>query len=521
MQTDTNMQLKSIDFLVIDEIYKLETDVENDRVLVLNMAYYRLSKIAKKYVLLAPFLKGIEDLEVLEKKPAFYHSDYSPVVNEVKVCEIAHDRDRESECNEIDRMLPGDQKTLIYFPNVSGLNKYIREIISNLPDVPIVNPAVRGFLSWAKEEIHENWSIVRAMEKGFLVHNGQIPRGVRQFQLDQYENSKTFNRMLCTSTLLEGVNTSARNIIITKASRGARSEKDSNFTAFDFFNLVGRTGRLNQHLIGTAYYIKGPKDNDYKNEDAIRTIRFEVTDNSTDIDIHTNNLGERPEVTTFLKSLNISLDEYIENIGSRYRFETVKRIYENYTQKKDELIDELNACLEEPKRGRYHLIHLLLSICEHKSNKLDASIIANLVNLRRPKLRHVIEKTAKHYNKVSLDFIIASTIKMKYSELEHKFYGKTKIVEYFLLLDKTDERLIEKLNDKIIRPIEILYYISSPAKKMMSDLGIYERDIDRLCCIIGDEFTNARDLIDLLRINREKFSKLSYMSRFVIDKLIA
>lgn len=52
-----------------------------------------------------------------------------------------------------------------------------------------------------------------------------------------------------------------------------------------FFNLVGRTGRLNQHFIGIAYYLKTPKDPNYERIDAIREIRFELTDNSKDIDI--------------------------------------------------------------------------------------------------------------------------------------------------------------------------------------------------------------------------------------------
>ena len=60
--------IEQIDFLVIDEVYKLETDPNNDRVLVLNMAYYHLAKKAIKYVLLAPFIKSIEDIELLEKR---------------------------------------------------------------------------------------------------------------------------------------------------------------------------------------------------------------------------------------------------------------------------------------------------------------------------------------------------------------------------------------------------------------------------------------------------------------------
>lgn len=57
------------------------------------------------------------------------------------------------------------------------------------------------------------------------------------------------------------------------------------FSAFDFYNLVGRTGRLNQHFVGNAYYIKAPGDPEYRKIDAIKSIKFEITDNSKDIDI--------------------------------------------------------------------------------------------------------------------------------------------------------------------------------------------------------------------------------------------
>lgn len=290
-QTDAYSKIKRIDFLVIDEVYKLETDKANDRVLVLNMAYYRLSKIAKKYVLLAPFLGGIADLEQLEKKPVFYRSDYSPVVNEIKEIDIITEKDRDLECNRVVQSLDQNEKTLIYFPSVSGMNKYIRETISKLPDADDITETVARFMAWAKEEIHEEWSVVKAMKKGYLVHNGQIPRGTRQFQLSQYENDGGFNKLLCTSTLLEGVNTRARNIVIEKAARGSR-RSDNQFKAFDFYNLVGRTGRLNQNLIGTAYYLKGPHDPSYRMQDAVKIIRFELTDDSVDIDIQTEELCE-------------------------------------------------------------------------------------------------------------------------------------------------------------------------------------------------------------------------------------
>ena len=93
--------LKKIDLLVIDEVYKLQRDEFNDRILILNLAYYYLSKIATKYILLAPFVSGIERLGNLEKPPIFHRTNFSPVVNEVRTYEITSNNDRNSRTIEI------------------------------------------------------------------------------------------------------------------------------------------------------------------------------------------------------------------------------------------------------------------------------------------------------------------------------------------------------------------------------------------------------------------------------------
>ena len=53
----------SIDFLVIDEVYKLQKNFSDERVLILNIAYYNMVRLSKKYVLLAPFISGVDHRE--------------------------------------------------------------------------------------------------------------------------------------------------------------------------------------------------------------------------------------------------------------------------------------------------------------------------------------------------------------------------------------------------------------------------------------------------------------------------
>lgn len=504
--------------LVIDEVYKLEKDLKDDRVLVLNMAYYYMAKIAKKYVLLAPFIKNVYDTELLEKKPILYSSNYSPVVNEVITCEIINDKDRELECKRILNNIGSEEKTLIYFPTVTGIYNYIKNVISKENIIEKIDDSIKFFIDWAKEEIHEEWGLIKALERGYLIHNGQLPIGTRMFQMNFYEKSDSYNRLLCTSTLLEGVNTSAKNIIITRPSRAQNEEKD-NFSAFDFYNLVGRTGRLYEHFLGRAYYIKGVNDPVYKKIDAIRSIRFELTDESKDIDLQTGNIDKHKDILEFFKMLNINREEYCLKVGNKVRFETVSKMYNKYKEIKLDLLKELQNLIDNNERGRYTLVSILYTIINNKNNALQSNIINKLLNRNRPKLKNVIKSVSKG-KEDNIDFIIATTIRLKMGYIEHEFYTKVLIIRYFLENDNVREELINKLNEKVINTIEQLYFSDSIQKKMLMDIGIYERDIEKVIKIIGNDFEDEIELKNKLIDNIERLDSISFISKYVIRNLI-
>lgn len=218
-----------IDFLVIDEVYKLKTDFNNDRVLILNLAYKFLMEKSRKYLLLAPFLKEVRNIDKIENKPLFYSSNFSPVVNKVIERRIADENDRYLETVKVVNELE-NTKRLVYFPTVYSLNKFLSEPFEF--NIKLGKSIILDeFIEWASNEIHEEWSVLKALNKGILVHHGQLPLGIRMLQLELFDDIDSgYNIMLCTSTLLEGVNTACENIIITKPARNK-----TEFDAFDFF----------------------------------------------------------------------------------------------------------------------------------------------------------------------------------------------------------------------------------------------------------------------------------------------
>ena len=62
--------------------------------------------------------------------------------------------------------------------------------------------------------------------------------------------------IFCTSTIIEGVNTSAKNVVIFDEKKGT-NELDF----FDYSNIKGRSGRMMEHYVGKVYnFINIPKE---------------------------------------------------------------------------------------------------------------------------------------------------------------------------------------------------------------------------------------------------------------------
>lgn len=517
---ETNHEcIKEIDLLVIDEVYKLQKS-EDDRVLVLNLAYYYLVRKAKKHILLAPFIGGIENRDKLIKKPAFIKTDFSPVVNEVKTYDILDESDRFDEVNRILNEIGNTEKTLVYFPTVYDISKFIKNDIENynflLNDVRAI-----VFIKWLKQEIHEEWYLVKAMEQGYLIHNGQLPIGIRMYQLNLFATSENYNKMLCTSTLLEGVNTTTKHIIISKPSRTGR-ENDI-FDAFDFYNLVGRSGRLFKHYLGIAHYIKGPNDPTYIKEQAIKRIEFEITQESEDMGIFLEEGKENEAYKRFLEKLGITHEVYKKEIGAKYRFATVRSLYLSYIKRKSKLLTELSSMYRDNKKGRYWLVLMLYEIYEGDGNrlrKLYANIINTCLNKNRYSVRKIIEEVRDRTTVSDINIIINSTLKLKSSYIEYDFYSKTLLIMFFMKCENVEAKYIDIIDSKIKENIEYVFFIDSKPKRMLKDLGIYDADIPKILGIIGEDIEDAFHLKRLLASNIQQLSDISIISKEVINALI-
>jgi hypothetical protein len=108
-------------------------------------------------------------------------------------------------------------------------------------------PRVADAARWIADNYDPAWLVSRAMHVGIGIHHGKVPRSLAQFMVRAF-NSGLLRFLLCTSTLIEGVNTAAKNVVIFDNQLSRRR-----FDYFTFANIRGRSGRMFRHFVGRVY----------------------------------------------------------------------------------------------------------------------------------------------------------------------------------------------------------------------------------------------------------------------------
>ncbi|MER9195742.1 DEAD/DEAH box helicase [Mesorhizobium australicum] len=102
----------------------------------------------------------------------------------------------------------------------------------------------------AKEAVHANYALVECVKHGVAFHYSNIPTQLRR-AIEAAVSSGEVDYLVCTSTLLQGVNLPAKNIFMFAPEKGRTRALEST----DFWNLAGRAGRLKREFQGNIFLI--------------------------------------------------------------------------------------------------------------------------------------------------------------------------------------------------------------------------------------------------------------------------
>ncbi|MBL7730022.1 MAG: DEAD/DEAH box helicase [Chitinophagaceae bacterium] len=177
--------------------------------------------------------------------------------------------------------------------------------------------------SFVENSVHPKYSLVQALDKGVAYHHSKMPAHIRTL-VEKLFGQRHLNTIVSTTTLMQGINLPAKNIIIRNPKVG-----DDALTGYEFSNLKGRAGRLMKDFVGRALIIDEQKCTDAE-------IRLEVTDQRSItmgynsrfesekiqiLDILTNNRQPRDED-------NHDIVTYIRNMCLKYGVNGLHRLHE-------------------------------------------------------------------------------------------------------------------------------------------------------------------------------------------------
>lgn len=234
--------IPSIDFFMIDEFYKLGThNPDNQRMSMLNIAWNRLRSTGAQYYLTGPNVHSLAKTLDADLRESLHVSDYRTVAVDTEDRSDVTDDARMEDMAAYWAELEGS--TLVF---VSAPARAERAAVSISQFSAMEKP--KKFASkvsdWLANNYHRSWRIVEALQGGVATHTGPMPRSIQRVMIRLFGHGNV-STMVCTTTLIEGVNTSAKNVIIYDKKIDRKP-----IDYFTFSNVRGRAGRMSSHYLG-------------------------------------------------------------------------------------------------------------------------------------------------------------------------------------------------------------------------------------------------------------------------------
>lgn len=249
--------MPEIDLLIIDEFYKLSKKRNDNRANILNIAFLRLMKNPNcRFYLLGPNIDKVSDGFIQKYNAEFFKTDYSLVCTEEENIHKSVKLQRGGKVSDEDifRVLDNtEDQSLIFCASPHAARKlafaYCKHLLNNCEEI-ITLPLAQ----WIKENLNVGWSLVNCLEMGIGVHDGSMPKHITTAMI-KYFNERKLKFLFCTNTIIEGVNTSAKNVIYYDNKIGTRP-----VDYFDYANIRGRAGRLMEHCVGKVINLRKPPE---------------------------------------------------------------------------------------------------------------------------------------------------------------------------------------------------------------------------------------------------------------------
>lgn len=230
-----------VDLFVIDEFYKLDSEVDPERGALLNIAFDRLRRSGGQYYLTGPNVTGLAEALPPDLRDSLVVTDFRTVA--VDLVHVQPGEDPRATVTDVAAEIEG--QTLAYCRTPARVREVGEWLLAAGVSEPTPQSIVAG--AWVGANYDPEWIVGRCLSAGIGLHHARVPRAL-QHHIVRLFNAGVLKYLICTSTLIEGVNTSARNVLVVDNILNRQP-----LDYFTFSNIRGRAGRMFRHFVGRVF----------------------------------------------------------------------------------------------------------------------------------------------------------------------------------------------------------------------------------------------------------------------------
>lgn len=134
---------------------------------------------------------------------------------------------------------------LVYADGAADAEKAAHQLWDLQEQPSTVDKELEGLIDLIKRYVHPKYALANTLSRGVAFHYGNMPLLIRT-EIERLFKEGLVHFLVCTSTLVEGVNLPCKSIFV----RGPHKGRGKPMNETDFWNLAGRAGRLGKEFQG-------------------------------------------------------------------------------------------------------------------------------------------------------------------------------------------------------------------------------------------------------------------------------
>lgn len=292
----------NVNSFIVDEIQNIERienkDDERSKILFDSLIELSFSYKPKLIIFSGPRVSGLQDMgfeifqesnsdsistisspvtnftySISRKGSKYYFKQYSQIndtfssieiknSNYLKIGGKQYDNKYLSYLNTFLNKFEDKSKSIIFSPTSGTARKIATSLAKE--NVSFNNNIIKSLIIYISETVHPNYDLCKTLQSGIAYHHGKVPSHIRNV-LEYAIKNKMINNVVCTTTLMQGVNLPAQNVIMRNGFLSTRNIKGTmpKLTNYEISNLRGRAGRLLKDFIGRTFILD---ENAFSNE---------------------------------------------------------------------------------------------------------------------------------------------------------------------------------------------------------------------------------------------------------------